>query len=98
MKKLYFLALAVMMSNPVFSKSIERNLVSYTADIVHFSPDQNSPLAQFNIQAGQVVVDENKVTLKLWETNNCKPGQICLAVMPRYLEFTANIVGKRTRN
>lgn len=96
MRNLYFLAVAMMMVNPVLGKSIERNLVAYTADIVHFSPDQTSPLAQFNIQKGQVSVEGNKVTLKLWEVNNCKPGQICLAVMPRYLELAANIVDTGT--
>lgn len=91
MRNLYFLAAVTLLANPVFGQNMNQ-LMAYTAEIVHFSPDQNSSLAQFNLQNGQVVMDGNKVTLKLWEAQNCLPGTMCIAVMPRYVEFSANIL------
>jgi len=94
MNKLYFLALAIMISNQVFGTTLLPHTPVYTAEIVHMKIDQNSYLANYKIQGGAVILAENQITLNLLERKSCPSGQMCTAVMPQLFKYTAQIIQK----
>lgn len=94
MKNIYFVALALILANPVFAKSIIRNPVLQTAEIIQFNVNADSYLASYKITAGRVTVNGEKIIISLYENNDCMPGSFCPAVMPQQFEFAANIVAK----
>ena len=92
MKKLFYVALALIIVNQTHARSIIRYPVTKTAEIIHFNLSKDSYLSAARIEAGQVTIKGKKIIVSLHEINNCMPGDFCPAVMPQNFEFMANIV------